>query len=64
MRSPACVYRDVDQTVVDGVVNGSGLASEECGEVLRHIQTGKVQQYAALLFAAAAILAGVFVFIV
>ncbi len=58
------VYRDVDQRVVDGIVVGSGFASEESGEVLRHIQTGKVQQYAAILFAAAAILAGVFVFIV
>jgi NADH-quinone oxidoreductase subunit L len=58
------VYRDVDQRVVDGIVNGSGFASEESGEILRHIQTGKVQQYAAILFAAAAILAGVFVFIV
>jgi NADH-quinone oxidoreductase subunit L len=58
------VYREVDQRVVDGVVNGSGYASDEGGEVLRHIQTGKVQQYAAILFAAAAVLAGVFVFIV
>jgi NADH-quinone oxidoreductase subunit L len=58
------LYRDVDQRVVDGVVNGSGVVSEESGEVLRHIQTGKVQQYAAILFAAAAILAGVFVFVV
>jgi NADH-quinone oxidoreductase subunit L len=58
------VYRDIDQRVVDGVVVGSGLASEESGELLRHIQTGKVQQYAAILFAAAAILAGIFVFIV
>jgi NADH-quinone oxidoreductase subunit L len=58
------VYRDVDQRVVDGIVVGSGLASEEGGQLLRHIQTGKVQQYAAILFAAAAILAGIFVFIV
>lgn len=58
------VYRDIDQRVVDGVVNGSGYVSDEGGEVLRHMQTGKVQQYAAILFAAAAILAGVFVFIV
>jgi NADH-quinone oxidoreductase subunit L len=58
------VYRDIDQRVVDGVVNASGYASDESGEVLRHVQTGKVQQYAAILFAAATILAGVFVFIV
>ncbi len=58
------VYRDVDQQVVDGLVKGSGLVSEESGEVLRHIQTGKVQQYAAILFAASAVIAGVFVFVV
>ena len=58
------VYRDIDQRVVDGIVVGSGTASESGGQILRHIQTGKVQQYAAILFAAAAILAGVFVFIV
>jgi NADH-quinone oxidoreductase subunit L len=55
------LYRDVDQRVVDGIVNGSGYVSESSGQVLRRIQTGKVQQYAALLFAAAAILAGAFV---
>ncbi|WP_334142375.1 NADH-quinone oxidoreductase subunit L [Rhabdothermincola sp.] len=55
------LYRDVDQRVVDGIVNGSGYVSESSGQVLRRIQTGKVQQYAAILFAAAAILAGAFV---
>ena len=55
------VYRDIDQKVVDGLVNGSGAGAEESGEVLRHIQTGKVQQYGAILFAGAAVLAAVFV---
>jgi NADH-quinone oxidoreductase subunit L len=55
------VYRDFDQKVVDGLVNGSGVGAEESGEVLRHIQTGKVQQYGAILFAGAAVLAAVFV---
>jgi NADH-quinone oxidoreductase subunit L len=63
-RSANFVYKVFDQLVVDGVVNGSGLASEESGQLLRRIQTGKVQQYGALLFAAAAVLAGVFVFVV
>jgi len=58
------LYRDVDQKVVDGIVNGSGLVSEESGQLLRRIQTGKVQQYAALLFAAAVVLAGIFVFVI
>jgi NADH-quinone oxidoreductase subunit L len=63
-KSSGFVYKVLDQLVVDGVVNGSGMASEESGQLLRRIQTGKVQQYGALLFAAAAVLAGVFVFVV
>ncbi|MCX7620944.1 MAG: NADH-quinone oxidoreductase subunit L [Acidimicrobiales bacterium] len=47
------LYRYVDQGVVDGLVNGSGMVSEESGQFLRRIQTGKVQQYAALLFGSA-----------
>ncbi|MDH4146275.1 MAG: NADH-quinone oxidoreductase subunit L [Acidimicrobiia bacterium] len=54
-------YDVLDQTIVDGVVNGSGLVSSETGGLLRRIQTGRVQQYGALLFAAAAVLAGVLV---
>ena len=34
------------------------------GACLRNKQTGKVQQYAAILFAAAAVLAGVFIILV
>jgi len=49
------VYRNVDQRVVDGAVNGTGYVSEESGGLLRGVQTGKVQQYGALLFGAAAI---------
>ena len=55
------VYAYVDQAVVDGVVNGSGRISDRSGEELRHVQTGKVQQYAAILFAGATILAGIFI---
>jgi len=58
------VYKYFDQAVVDGVVNGSGVASEEAGQGLRKMQTGRVQQYAALMFAGAAILAGILVIVV
>jgi NADH:ubiquinone oxidoreductase subunit 5 (subunit L)/multisubunit Na+/H+ antiporter MnhA subunit len=58
------VYDVVDQGVIDGVVNGMGTTSDASGQGLRQIQTGKVQQYAALLFAGAAILAGVFVILI
>jgi NADH-quinone oxidoreductase subunit L len=46
------VYKYIDQGLVDGIVNGSGVASDEAGQGLRKIQTGKVQQYAAIMFAA------------
>lgn len=58
------MYDNVDQTVVDGTVNGVGAAASGSGGVLRHLQTGRIQQYAALFFAAAAILAGVFVVVI
>ncbi len=55
------VYDKIDQGLVDNVVNGSGAAAGGSGQGLRRIQTGRVQQYAALLFAGAALLAGVFI---
>jgi len=58
------VYDKVDQLVVDGVVNASGRVSSDTGEELRKIQSGKVQDYAAILFAAATVLAGILIVIV
>ena len=49
------VYRNVDQRVVDGAVNGSGVVARGAGGALRPVQSGKVNQYGALLFAAAAV---------
>jgi len=57
------VYEKVDQLLVDGAVNGVGSVAESSGGELRRFQTGHVQQYAALFFAAAALLCGVFVLI-
>ncbi len=54
-------YEYFDQKVVDGLVNGSGIGASETGGLLRRIQNGRIQAYAALMFAAAAVLAGVFV---
>ena len=42
------VYTFVDQGLVDGLVNGSGSAAREGGGVLRILQSGRVQNYAAL----------------
>jgi NADH-quinone oxidoreductase subunit L len=49
------VYRNIDQRVVDGAVNGSGAAARGAGGALRPVQSGKVNQYGALLFAAATV---------
>jgi NADH:ubiquinone oxidoreductase subunit 5 (subunit L)/multisubunit Na+/H+ antiporter MnhA subunit len=46
------VYDVIDQKVVDGVVNGAGFTAEESGSLLRYIQNGRVQWYAAVLFLA------------
>jgi NADH-quinone oxidoreductase subunit L len=51
------VYDVIDQKVVDGAVNGAGFTAEESGGILRYIQTGRVQQYAAVLFGAAGLFA-------
>jgi NADH-quinone oxidoreductase subunit L len=56
-------YRNLDQGLVDGAVNGSGFLAEESGEALRPVQSGKVNQYGALLFGAAAVGAIVLVII-
>ena len=58
------VYDKIDQGVVDTIVNGSGAAAGGSGQGLRKIQTGRVQQYGALLFAGAAILAAIFIIVI
>ncbi len=58
------IYRYIDQGGVDRLVNASGAGAEGSGQLLRRIQTGRVQQYAALLFAGAAVLAGIFIVII
>jgi NADH-quinone oxidoreductase subunit L len=51
------LYRNIDQRVVDGAVNGSGVMASESGHALQPVQSGKVNQYGALLFGAAAVAA-------
>ena len=48
-------YRNIDQRVVDGAVNGSGALADGAGTALQPVQSGKVNQYGALLFGAAAV---------
>jgi len=47
----------------DGAVNGAGNAAGDAGEALQPVQSGKVNQYGALLFGAAAVGALVLVII-
>ena len=56
-------YRNIDQRVVDGAVNGSGTVANATGTALQPVQSGKVNQYGALLFGAAAVGAIVLVII-
>ena len=56
-------YRNIDQRVVDGAVDGAGYVATETGESLRPVQSGRVNQYGALLFGAAAIGAVVLVIV-
>jgi NADH-quinone oxidoreductase subunit L len=58
------VYDNVDQGVVDRTVNASGAGAGAAGGVLRLLQTGRIQQYAALFFAAVAVLTGIFVVVI
>jgi len=64
VRGGRFVYDKIDQGVVDTIVNSSGAAAGSSGQGLRRIQTGRVQEYAALLFAGAALLAGVFIIVI
>ena len=61
VRAGQFVYDSIDQGLIEGTVNGSGKLSTQSGQGLRRMQTGKVQQYAALLFAGATVLAGIFI---
>jgi NADH-quinone oxidoreductase subunit L len=54
------VYEEVDQNVVDFAVNGAAGITGLTGGLLRYIQTGNVQRYAAVLFAAIAIFVALF----
>ncbi len=49
------VYRNIDQRIVDGAVNASGAVASETGHGLQPTQSGKVNQYGALLFGAIAV---------
>ena len=50
------VYDGIDQRGIDLGINALSAGTGEAGEALRHSQTGKVQQYAGVLFSGAVLL--------
>jgi NADH-quinone oxidoreductase subunit L len=58
------IYTRIDQQVVDGAVNSSATAANSFGQAFRQLTSGKVQQYGALLFGAAAVFAGAIILFV
>jgi NADH-quinone oxidoreductase subunit L len=54
------LYNVVDQKVIDGAVNGAGFTARKGGGLLKYLQGGDVQRYAAYLFAGVAVFAFLF----
>jgi NADH-quinone oxidoreductase subunit L len=53
-----------DRAVVDGVVNGTATVTQDAGNRLRHLQTGRVQNYALGIAAGLIIVAVAVIFVV
>ena len=49
-------YKFIDQKGIDGIVNGSGITASTGGGILRRVQNGRVQSYAALFLASAGLI--------
>jgi NADH-quinone oxidoreductase subunit L len=49
-----------DVKVVDGVVNGVGSVTQSIGDNIRHVQTGRVQNYALDIAIGLVVVAGLF----
>ncbi len=51
-------WKGIDQSVIDGLVNGAGTASQGIGNELRRMQSGNIRSYAAwVAFGGAAVIA-------
>ncbi|MBT8398838.1 MAG: NADH-quinone oxidoreductase subunit L [Rhodothermia bacterium] len=51
-----------DEYVVDGIVNGVGHVTRGAGQVLRYLQTGRVQNYALAIVFGVAVVLGIILF--
>ena len=60
--SAAVLWRGVDAGLIDGAVNGVGLAVRESSSILRRAQTGSLRTYAAALFAGVVMILGYYLF--
>ena len=56
--STGVLWRGVDAGLIDGAVNGVGIAVRNTSSVLRQLQTGSVRAYAAAIFAGAVLIIG------
>jgi NADH-quinone oxidoreductase subunit L len=60
LKTSHATYNQIDQQVVDLAVNGAAGLTGMTGGLLRYIQTGNVQRYAAVLFVAIALFVALF----
>jgi hypothetical protein len=56
-RTGRFAYDLVDQRVVDGSINAIAAGTGEAGGAMRTVQSGRVQRYALMLFAAVGVMA-------
>jgi NADH-quinone oxidoreductase subunit L len=52
------LWKGVDNTVIDGAVNGMGTLVGETGAVVRHLQTGSMRAYALSVLLGAVLMVG------
>ena len=52
-----------DVRVIDGVVNGTGAVTQAAGDRIRHVQTGRVQNYALGIAIGLVVIVGLFIFL-
>ena len=64
VKTADALYKYIDQGVIDGSVNAAGRGSQGAGGELGRWSTGKVQQYATVMFAGATLLAGLLIIVI
>ncbi len=63
VKTADALYKYIDQGLIDGSVNAAGRGSQGAGGELGRWSTGQVQQYATVMFAGAALLAGLLIIV-